>query len=135
MQVLLWAVEAGVLALEDISMDGTKIHADASKSKAVSYGHLVKLRAALEAEVAELLQLAEAADTPPPEAVDVAAELERRQQTLANLSSAEAVLQERAQERYEQELSEYEAKLLERAAREAQTGRKPGGVAPNPPLA
>ena len=133
-QVLLWAVEAEVLTLVDISIDGTKIHADASKSKAVSYGHLVKLRAALETEVAELLQLAEAADTPPPEGVDVAAELERRQQRLANLSTAEAVLQQRAQERYEQEWSEYEAKLSERTAREAQTGRKPKGPGPKPPL-
>ena len=61
-QVLLLAVEAEVLTLDDISIDGTKIHADASKSKAVSYGHLVKLRAALEAEVEQLLRWGEAAD-------------------------------------------------------------------------
>ena len=61
-QVLLWAVEAEVLTLEDISIDGTKIHADADHSKAVSYGYLVQLRAALESEVEQLLKWGEAAD-------------------------------------------------------------------------
>ena len=55
-QVLRLAVDAKVLTLDDISLDGTKLHADASKSKAVSYGHLVTLRAALTAEVDELLR-------------------------------------------------------------------------------
>ena len=41
-QVLLLAVETGVLTLDDVSLDGTKIHADASKSRAISYGHLLK---------------------------------------------------------------------------------------------
>jgi transposase len=75
-QVLLLAVAAEVLILDDVSLDGTKIHADASKRKAISYGHLGKLRAALEAEVEELLRLGEAADAPSlPEAVDVRAEI------------------------------------------------------------
>ena len=134
-QVLLLAVEAKVLTLEDISLDGTKIHADASKSKAVSYQHLVKLRAALESDVEALLRLAEAADTGSlPESVDVAAEIERRRQKLAQLDQAEAVLKARAQERYELEKAEYDAKIAERTAREQQTGRKPKGPSPKPPL-
>jgi len=134
-QVLLLAVEAEVLTLEDVSLDGTKIHADASKSKALSYGHLVKRRAALEAEVDELLRLGEAADAPSlPEAVDVSAASERRRQKLANLTQAEIVLQARAEDRYQLEQAEYEAKLAERAARQQQTGRKPRGTAPKPPL-
>lgn len=134
-QVLLLAVEAEVLTLEDISLDGTKIHADASKSKAVSYQHLVKLRAALESDVEQLLKLAEAADAVSlPESVEVAAEIERRRQKLAQLAQAEAVLKARAQERYELENAEYEAKIAERTAREQQTGRKPKGRPPKPPL-
>jgi transposase len=134
-QVLLLAVEAKVLTLEDISLDGTKIHADASKSQAISYGHLVKLRAVLEAEVDELLRLGEAADAPElSEAVDVGAEIARRRQKLANLTQAERVLQARAEERYQLEQAEYEAKLAERVARQQQSGRKPRGVAPKPPL-
>jgi transposase len=54
-QVLLLAQVAGVLKLGNISLDGTKIHADASKSKAVSYKHLLALEAHLRAEVEELL--------------------------------------------------------------------------------
>lgn len=134
-QVLLLAVEAGVLTLDDVSLDGTKIHADASKSKAISYGHLVKLRTALEAEVDDLLKLSEAADAPSlSEGVNVSAEIERRRQKLANLTQAEAVLQTRAEERYESEKAEYEAKLAEHTARQQQTGRKPRGPAPKPPL-
>lgn len=134
-QVLLWATEAKVLNLDDISIDGSKIHADASKSKAVSYQHLVKLRSILTSEVEQLLSLAEAADAPSlPNSIDVTGEIERRQQKLANLAQAEAVLQDRAQERYEQEEVEYQAKLDERAARQKQTGRKLRGRAPKPPL-
>jgi len=134
-QVLLWAVEAEVFTLADISLDGTKIHADASKSQAISYGHLVKRRAALEAEVAELLRLGEAADAPSLAAsVDISAEIERRRQTLTHLTQAETVLQARAEERYQCEHAEYETKLTERAARQQQTGRKPRGPAPKPPL-
>jgi transposase len=133
-QVLLLAVAAEVLTLDDGSLDGTKIHADASKRKAISYGHLGKLRAALEAEVEELLRLGEAADAPSlPEAVDVRAEIDRRRQKLAHLTQAEAVLQARAEERYQLEQAEYEAKLAERAARQQETGRKPRGQAPKPP--
>jgi transposase len=134
-QVLLLAVDAGVLTLDDVSLDGTKIHADASKHNAISYGHLVKRRATLEAEVDELLKRSEAADAPSlPETIDVSAEIERRRQRLANLTQAEAVLQARAEERYQLEKAEYEAKLAERTARQQQTGRNPRGPAPKPPL-
>ena len=106
-QVLLLAIEAGVLALDDVSLDGTKIHADASKSKAISYGHLVKRRAALEVEVDELLKLSEAADAPSmPEDFNVRAEIERRQQKLATLAQAATVLQARAEERHRLEQAE-----------------------------
>lgn len=96
-QVLLLAVDSGVLTLDDVSLDGTKIHADASKSKAISYGHLVTLRATLEAEVEALLTLSDAADAPVlPQGVKVSAEIERRRQTLTQLGEAEAVLQKSA---------------------------------------
>ncbi len=61
-QVLLLAQEVGVLTLGTISLDGTKIHADASKSKAVRYKRLVELEAQLRAEVEELFALAERTD-------------------------------------------------------------------------
>lgn len=62
MQVLVITQEASVLTLGNISLDGSKIHADASTSKAVSYENLPKLEIRLRAEVEELLALAEQAD-------------------------------------------------------------------------
>jgi len=61
-QVLVIARETGVLKLGRISLDGSKIHADASKSHAVSYGRLRELENRLRAEVAELVALGEQAD-------------------------------------------------------------------------
>jgi uncharacterized protein (UPF0371 family) len=54
---LLIAYEAGVLKLGAMSLDGTKIHADASKSKAVSYNRLIEIEAHLRKEVEDLMAL------------------------------------------------------------------------------
>jgi transposase len=133
-QVLVVAHEAGILRLGNISLDGSKIHADASKSHAVSYGRLLELEQQLAAEVAELMTLGENADKSAlPEGLDVEAEIALRQTRLINLAEAKAVLEARAQERYEAEKAEYEAKLREREEKARHTGRKPRGRAPQPP--
>ena len=62
-QMLSLAQETGLLQLGNISLDGTKIHADVSKSKAVSYKRLLEIEAKWQAEVAELFALAENADS------------------------------------------------------------------------
>jgi len=134
-QVLVLAHERGYLNLGNISLDGSKIHADASKSKAVSYGYLPKLEQRLQAEVAELVRLGEKADAGDlPEGLDIEAEIGLRQERLLNLAQARAVLEARAQARYELEQAEYEAKLRARAERTQETGRKPRGRAPKPPV-
>src|SRR6201998_1403693 len=61
-QVLLLAREMGVLKMGTVALDGTKIHANASRHSALSYEHAGKIEAQLKAEVAELLAKAEAAD-------------------------------------------------------------------------
>src|SRR5215217_8922097 len=61
-QLLLLAQTMGLLKLGNISIDGTKIHADASKSKAVSYKRLLELQTHLRAEVQALFALAEQAE-------------------------------------------------------------------------
>ena len=95
----------------------------------------MKLRAALEVEVDELLRLGESADASKvAEAIDIQAEIKRREQKLAQLAQAQTVLQARAEERYEQEKAEYEQKIAEREANQTKTGRKPRGPAPKPPL-
>jgi len=61
-QVLLLAREMGVLKIGTVALDGTKIHANASRHSALSYEHAGKIEAQLKAEVAELMAKAEAAD-------------------------------------------------------------------------
>jgi len=136
-QVLLIAHEMGYLRLGNISLDGSKLHADASKSKAVSYGRLLKLEEQLRQEVAELLALGEQADARAlPQGLVIETEVALRKGRLVNLAEARCVLEERAQERYQAELAEYQAKLRarEEKARDAQSaGRKPRGPEPKPP--
>jgi transposase len=134
-QILVIAQHRGYLELGNISLDGSKIHADASKSKAVSWGYLPKLEQRLQAEVAELLVLAEEADQAQwPAGMDVAAEIAFRQERLLNLEKARAVLEARAQQRYEAEQAEYETKMRLRAEKARQQGGKPRGREPKPPV-
>jgi len=133
-QILLVAHTAGVLKLGNISLDGSKIHADASKSQAVSYRHLLELEAQFRQEVEELLALGEQADRVElPEDLVIEDEIAFRKNRLANLAEAKAVLEARAQERYEVEQAEYEAQMRAREEKARQTGRKPRGRAPQPP--
>ena len=132
-QVLLVAADLGVLKVGhiNVSFDGSKIHADASKSHAVSHDRLLELEKQLRSEVAELLALGEQADLP--EGLDVVNEVALRQQRLGNLAEAKQILAARAQERYAAEQAEYEAKLLARQAKAEASGHKLGGRAPQPP--
>jgi len=135
-QILLIAQEMDYLQVGNVSLDGSKIHADASKSKAVSYKRLLAIDAYLQAEVNELFDLAEAADGGQlPAEMNIQDEIERRQQQLARLAEAKKVLEARAQARYEAEQADYEAKIQARAEKAAKTGRKPSGQPPQPPTA
>jgi hypothetical protein len=117
-----------------LNLDGTKIHADASKSKAVSYQHLLALEAHLRAEVEELFALSERVDQGEmPDGLVVSDEIAIRQTRLARLAEAKAVLEARANERTALEQAEYDAKVQERAQKARQTGRTPRGRAPKPP--
>ena len=129
-QVLVMAQAMGILKLGNISLDGSKIHADASKSHAVSYERLLELDALLRREVAELFVLAAQAEKR--EGLDVSAEIERRQEQLAGLAEAKVVLEMRAKARHAQEQADYEAKMTARAEKAERTGKQPRG---NPPQA
>jgi len=133
-QILLIAQEMGHLQLGNVSLDGSKIHADASKSKAVSYKRLLAIEAYLQAEVEELFALAEAADGGQlPEGMNISDEIGRREQQLARLAEAKKVLEARAQARYEAEQADYEAKRQAREEKAAKKGGKPRGRPPQPP--
>ena len=134
-QMLLLAQTAGYLKLGNISLDGTKLHADASKSHAVSYQRLLELEIQLRQEVGELFVLGEQADQGdrPAGRAGVQDEIAIREERLANLAKAKAVLEARADERYEAEQAEYEAKLREREEKARRQQRKPHGRPPQPP--
>ncbi len=135
-QVLLLAQEMGVLKLGTISIDGTKIHADASKSKAVSYKRLLELETQLGAEVEALFALGVQADQGSlPDGLIVANELALREERLARLAEAKAVLEARAKEREALDQAEYEARVREREAKARRTGKPPRGRPPTPPTA
>ena len=135
-QVLLLAEAVGVLQLGNISLDGSKIHADASKSKAVSYKRLIELENQLRGEVNELFTLGEKVDrgeAQRPDGLVIQDEVVLRQERLANLAKAKVILEERAKERFEAEKAEYEAKLAEREEKARQSKHKPRGRHPKPP--
>lgn len=134
-QVLLLAREMGVVKLGTVALDGTKIHANASRPSALSYEHAGKIEAQLKGEVAELLAKAEAADQADgPDGMSIPEELALRQERLAKLAAARAKIEARAKQRFEQESAEHQAKLAEREAKAAVTGKKPGGKPPAPPV-
>jgi hypothetical protein len=134
-QVLLLAREMGLLKVGTVALDGTKIHANASKHSALSYEHAGKIEAQLKAEVAELMAKAEAADKADlPDGLSIPDELARREERLKKLAEARAKIEARAKERYERELAEHRAKLAAREAKQKASGRKPGGKPPEPPV-
>jgi transposase len=135
-QILLLAQAADILKLGNISIDGSKIHADASKSKAVSYKRMVELEAQLRQEVADLMTAGEQVDQGElhlPEGLVIPDEIGLRQERLTNLARAKAVLEARAKERFEAEQAEYEAKLHEREEKARKNRHRPRGRQPKPP--
>jgi vacuolar-type H+-ATPase subunit I/STV1 len=104
----------GILKLGDISMDGTKIKANASKHKAMSWAYACKLEAQLRSEIEELIRRAESESGQGQQEIDIPVELQRREARMNQITEVKAELERRAAERYAQEQAEYEAKLKER---------------------
>jgi transposase len=133
-QILSIAQRMGVLKVGKVSLDGTKVHANASKHSALSWEHACKIEAHLQAEVEQLMRLAEEADQSEiPDGMSVPEELQRREERLAAIAQAKAAIEARAAERHAHEQAAYEHKMAERQATEERTGRKPGGPPPAVP--
>ncbi|MFN0301655.1 MAG: IS1182 family transposase [Burkholderiales bacterium] len=133
-QVLCIARQMKLLKLGTIALDGTKIHANASRHSALSYGHAQKIEAQLDSEVKELLARAEAADQEPlPEGLSIPAELARREERLRAIRQAKGEIEARAAERDAQAQADFDAKTKARADKTTRTGKKPGGKPPAPP--
>ena len=133
-QVLEYAQEMKLLKLGTVCLDGTKIHANASRHSALSHGHIEKLETQLKAEVAELFALAESADQADiPDGVSLPDEIKRREERLALMAAAKVKIAVRAEERGRREKAEYDEKMARRAAKEKDSGKKPGGKPPTAP--
>jgi transposase len=133
-QVLELAQEMKLLKLGTVCLDGTKIHANASRHSALSHGHIEKLEVQLKAEVQELFAQAESADQANlPDGVSLPDEIKRREDRLAAMAAAKAKIEARAKERYQQEKAAYDDKMAARAAKEKDSGKKPGGKPPQAP--
>jgi transposase len=134
-EVLKLAREMGVLKMGTVALDGTKIHANASRHSALSYEHAGKIEAQLKAEAAELLAKAEAADQADvPDGMSIPEELARRETRLEQLAVARAKIEARAKERLARDEAEYAAKLAAREAKTGAMGGKPRGKPPEPPV-
>jgi len=133
-RVLMLAREMGVLEMGTVALDGTKIHANASRHSALSYEHATKLEAQLKEEAAQLLAKAEAADAADlPDGLSIPDELALREDRLKKLAEARAKIEARAKERCAREKAEHDARMAAREAKTAATGKKPGGKPPQPP--
>ena len=132
--ILVLAREMGMLQLGTVALDGTKIHANASRHRALSYEHAGKIEAQLQAEVADLLTRAEAADHADlPDGMSIPDELARREERLRQIAQARATIAGRAKERHVREVAAYAAPMAARDATIAATGKQPGGKPPQPP--
>jgi transposase len=130
-EVLKLARTMGMLKLGTVALDGTKIHANASRHSALSYAHAKKLEKQLKREVQQLLKLAEQADAADiPDGMSIPEELERREARLAAIAEAKNKIEARVKEERQ---AQYQQKLAARAEHEKRSGRKPPGRPPAPP--
>lgn len=134
-QILLIAAESGLLKVGRVSLDGTKIKANASKHHALSHEYAKKLKIRLKREVAQLMRLAAKADKDDlPDGLDIPKELARREARLARIDEAQAAIRAREQERIGTEQSAHRAKMATRRERERKRGkafRRPAPKAPS----
>lgn len=124
-EVLLMARELGLLRLGMVSIDGSKVDANASKIRSVRYDRARELRARLDQDIAALMARAEAADAedaPDPQALPK--KIARRQALREKLDAACARLEAEARERAEEEWPAYEEKQRKHEARHG-AGRPP----------
>src|SRR5437867_6549554 len=132
-QALQLCQKAGLVKLGHVAVDGTKLQANASKHKAMSYGRMSEAEAKLKAEVEELLKRAEAADEAEDQkekqggSEELPRELARRESRLKKIQQAKAELEAEAKQQAEQEKAAAEARIAARREQEEQTGKKMGG--------
>ena len=139
MQALQLCQKAGLVKLGHVAVDGSKIQANASKHKAMSYGRMSEAEEKLKAEVDELLRRAEAADAAEDEkerqgqADKLPDELARRESRLKKIREAKAALEAEARQKAAEARAAAEARIAQRRQKEAESGRKIPGRPPQVP--
>ena len=130
-QILRLCQQAGLVKLGHVALDGTKIKANASKHKAMSYGKMKKKKEELEKEIDELLKNAEAVDKEEDKKYgkgkkgwDLPDELKRRETRLEKIKEAMSALEKEA----EQQAAE------KQKTKEAQTQNTNGSASQSPPV-
>jgi transposase len=108
-QVLAMALECGAIKLGRVSLDGTKLKANASKHKAMSYGRMKEKQQQLKEEAKQLLEQAAAADEQEDRQYgskrgdELPEELRRRETRLAKIKQAKKVVEQRARDKAAEE--------------------------------
>ena len=139
-QVLQLCDQAGLVKLGHVAIDGTKLQANASKHKAMSYNRMEEKEKQLRAEVEKLLAQAEATDAAEDALYgkgnrgdDLTGEMARRESRLKKIAEAKAALEQEARERAETAKKTAELKLEDRLKKEQERGKKFGGRPPQVP--
>jgi transposase len=139
-QVLMLCRKAGLVKLGHVAIDGTKIKANASKHKAMSYERMTETEQRLEEEVRKLLEEAERVDAEEDALYgkgkrgdELPDELARRDSRLKKIRAAKAELEAEAKAEAQAKAEEVQVQLAKRAAKEAETGKKTAGRLPRVP--
>jgi transposase len=139
LEVLRLAGKLGMVKLGNLSTDGTKMRANASRHKAMSYGYMNKEIDRLEAEIERLLRQAEELDAEQDAALgsrrgdELPDELKRREQRLAKIREAKARLEAEAQVKAEEEQRRRDEGQAKREAEGRQRrGKEPAAVDSSP---
>ena len=139
-QVLHLCQKAGLVKLGHVALDGTKVKANASKHKAMSYQRMQETETRLQREVEALLRQAEEVDAEEDARYgkgkrgdELPEELQRRESRLAKIQAAKAELEAEAKVKAEAEAQVARDKIAERERKEQETGKKMGGTPPRVP--
>jgi len=132
-QILEIAHQMDLVEVGEVSIDGSKGNANASKHKAMSWKRACQLEDQLSEEVAELMDKAEQADSQVVDGQSLPEEIARRTERLEKIRQAKAMIEQRASERYEEEKAAHDQKMADRAEKEKRTGKKTPGRPPSPP--
>lgn len=133
-EILLIGNELGLIKLGNIFIDGSKVQANASKHKAMSYKRMKQLEKRLTCEIEQLMVLGQEQDEKDEQStIDIPDEIKRRKDRLIKINTAKKVIEQRRKEAYQEEKAEFDNKQEVREKYKKQTGKNPRGREPKEP--